>query len=144
MISSHGHGPKRPRPRPRAAARPVQRAFADGGRVTGWVRVTCPECGVVRVRADRVVVRNCVDDESWSYRARCSSCDLTFVGSTPVQLALSAVAAGLPVERWTLPKPSARHAGVALHAVDALELHLALLEPDWLEQLARVEPLGDR
>ncbi|HEV7524155.1 MAG TPA: hypothetical protein VGP92_04280 [Acidimicrobiia bacterium] len=109
-----------------------------------WVRVTCPACGVVRVKADRVVVRNCLDDRSWSYRALCSQCDTTFVGNTPAALALPAVAAGLAVELWTLPTPSARHSGSALHAVDALELHLALLEPDWFEQLASMEPLGDR
>ena len=55
-----------------------------------------------------VVVRNCVDDESWSYRARCSKCDTTFVGGTPAALARPAVAAGLAIELWTLPKPSAR------------------------------------
>ena len=109
-----------------------------------WVRVTCPACGVVRVRADRVVVRNCVDDETWSYRARCSECDTTFLGFTPATLALPAIAAGLVVETWTLPIPSPRYSGSALHAVDALELHLAMLEPDWFDQLARVEPLGDR
>ncbi len=111
---------------------------------THWVRVTCPACGVVRVRADQVVVRNCVDDESWSYRARCSGCDITFVGFTPASLALPAVAAGLVIETWTLPVPSPRHSGSPLHAVDALELHLAMLENDWFDQLARVEPLGDR
>jgi hypothetical protein len=95
------------------------------------------------VHADLVVVRNCIDDESWSYRARCSSCDTTFVGATPASLARPAVAAGLAIELWTLPRPSARRAGSPLRAVDALELHLELLEPDWFEQLARVEPPGE-
>lgn len=96
------------------------------------------------MQADRVVLRNCVDDQSWSYRALCSGCDTTFVGDTPAGLAVGAIAAGVEVEHWTLPRPSARHAGSALHAVDALELHLALLEPDWFEQLARVEPLDGK
>lgn len=113
-------------------------------RPSHWVRVTCPACGVVRVRAERVVMRNCVDDETWSYRALCSECDTTFVGFTPVALALPAVTAGIEVETWTLPVPSPRHSGSPLHAVDALELHLAMLEDDWFDQLARVEPLGDR
>jgi hypothetical protein len=95
------------------------------------------------VRADLVVVRNCVDDQSWSYRARCSRCDTTFVGATPASLARPAVAAGIAIELWTLPKPSARRSGSPLRAVDALELHLALLESDWFDQLARVEPLGE-
>lgn len=113
-------------------------------RPSHWVRVTCPDCGVVRVRAERVVIRNCVDDETWSYRARCSECETTFIGFTPATLALPAVAAGLDVEIWTLPIPSPRHSGSPLHAVDALEMHLAMLEDDWFDQLARVEPLGDR
>jgi hypothetical protein len=113
-------------------------------RPSHWVRVTCPACGVVRVRAERVVMRNCVDDDTWSYRARCSECEIAFVGFTPATLALPAVAAGLALETWTLPVPSPRYSGSPLHAVDALELHLAMLEDDWFDQLARVEPLGDR
>ena len=109
-----------------------------------WVRVTCPACGVVRVRSDRVVIRNCIDDEAWSYRARCSRCETTFVENTPSALALAAIAAGMIVELWSLPRPSHRHAGVPLHLVDVLELHLALLEPDWLDELARVEPRDER
>jgi hypothetical protein len=144
MTPRHARGPRRSRPR--AADRPI--AISHTGVVSPgpspWVRVTCPACGVVRVRADLVVVRNCLDDESWSYRALCSQCHTLFVGNTPAALALPAVAAGLAVELWSLPVLSARHSGEAIHAVDALELHLALLEPDWFEQLARVEPLGDR
>jgi hypothetical protein len=98
----------------------------------------------VRVRADVVVVRNCLDDQSWSYRARCSSCDTTFVDATPGSLARPAVAAGVAIELWTLPRPSARRTGLPLRAIDALVLHLALLESDWFDQLARVEPLGER
>jgi len=90
-----------------------------------------------------VVVRNCIDDQSWSYRARCSLCDTMFVGTTPEALALPAVAAGLAVELWRLPRPSARGAGAPMQDVDALELHLALAEPDWFDEWARVEPRGD-
>jgi hypothetical protein len=142
MATRHSRGPRRSRPR--GTDRPKALPSAVAPSASRWVRVTCPVCGIVRVRADLVVVRNCVDDQSWSYRARCSQCDTLFVGTTPAALALPAVAAGLAVELWTLPTLSARHSGSAIHAVDALELHLALLEPDWFEQLARVEPLGDR
>jgi len=111
--------------------------------LSNWVRVTCPACGVVRVRSDRVVVRNCTDDQTWSYRAMCSQCDKMFVATTPSVLALPAIAAGLSVELWTRPKLSGRYEGSPIHSVDALELHLALLEPDWFEQLERVVPIGD-
>ncbi len=108
-----------------------------------WVRVTCPTCGVVRVRAERVVIRNCVDDQTWSYRARCSQCDTTFLGVTPEALALPALAAGVAVETWTLPVPSPRRAGAPLRAADAVELHLDLLADDWFDRLLRLQPRGD-
>jgi len=145
MTASHAHGPKRSRPhgagRPTDTSAVTPLASVVTPVASAWVRVTCPDCGVVRVRADHVVVRNCADDQSWSYRARCSSCDIVFIGATPVSLALPAVAAGLMVEVWTLPKPRARREGSRLQVVDALELHLALLESDWFDELVRVEPL---
>jgi hypothetical protein len=141
MTTGHSRGPGRSRPC--GSNRPTGVSLTRAESPSHWVSVTCPACGVVRVRADLVVVRNCVDDQSWSYRARCSSCDATFIGATPASLARPAVEAGLAVELWTLPKPSARRTGSPLRAVDALELHLALLESDWFEQLTRVEPLGE-
>jgi len=141
MTPGHSRGPRRSRPR--GSSRPTGIAITNAENASQWVSVTCPACGVVRVHADLVVVRNCVDDESWSYRARCSGCDTTFVGTTAASLARPAVAAGLAIELWTLPRPSARRTGSPLHAVDALELHLALLEQDWFDQLARVEPPGE-
>ncbi len=138
MTSGHSRGPGRSRPR--GSGRPgVSGAGADDR--SRWVRVTCPTCGVVRVRSERVVVRNCSDDQSWSYRARCSKCDTTFIDAIPASLAMPAVAAGVAIELWTLPKPSSRRNGLPLHAVDALELHLAL---DWFDQLARVVPLDEQ
>jgi transcription elongation factor Elf1 len=141
MTARHARGPKHPHHERRDRPRRIIGAASE--RASKWVRVTCPACGVVRVRASGVVMRNCVDDQSWSYRAMCSRCDTVFVASTPSVLALPAIAAGLAVELWTLPTLSGRHEGSPIHAVDALELHLALLEPDWLEQLERVVPLGD-
>jgi hypothetical protein len=110
-----------------------------------WVRVTCPDCGVVRVRTDRVVVRNCVDNQTWTYRANCSQCGAVFLGDTPESLALAAIGAGVSVETWTLPVASTRRPGPPIEATDILELHLALLEHDWFDRLAQVRPpLGDR
>jgi hypothetical protein len=140
-MSGQSRGPKRSRPR--QAAHPAGAPAPCTETPSRWVRVTCPSCGVVRVRVDRVVVRNCVDDWTWSYRARCSACDVTFVDATPAALALPAVAAGVTVELWTLPRPSPRREGQPLHAVDALQLHLALLEPDWFDELVAVEPFGE-
>ena len=142
MTIAHSHGPGRSRPC--ASGRPAGVSSTGSESPSRWVRVTCPTCGVVRVRADLVVLRRCIDTRAWSYRARCSSCDAMFVDSTPASLALPAIAAGVPIELWSLPRPSARAPGSPLHSVDVLELHLALLEPDWFDQLASVKPVGDR
>ena len=142
MTTGRARGPRRSGPC--GSGRPTVPPSARAGTASRWVSVTCPACGVVRVRADRVVVRRCIDDQSWSYRARCSKCDTTFVGATAASLARPAIASGLTVEHWSLPKPSARRSGSPLQVVDILELHLALLESDWFDQWRRVEPLGDR
>jgi hypothetical protein len=99
----------------------------------------------VRVPTEQVVVRNCVDDQTWSYRATCSECGTRFLGDTPEGLALAALAAGVSVEIWTLPIPSARRPGPPIQAADLLALHLALMEYDWFDRLSGAEPpLGDR
>jgi hypothetical protein len=140
MTIRHSRGPGRTRPC--VVPRPTDVSSAAES-PSHWVRVTCPKCGVLRVLAGRVVVRNCVDDHGWSYRARCSRCDTVFVRATPESLALPAVAAGVAFEFWTLPQPSVRRSGAPLGAVDVLELHLALLESDWFDQWER-EPLDGR
>ncbi|MDQ1477600.1 MAG: hypothetical protein QOE62_2829 [Actinomycetota bacterium] len=141
MTIAHSHGPRRSRPC--ATGRPAGVSKLASEQRFRWVRVTCPSCGIVRVRTDRVVLRRCVDDQKWSYRARCSSCEVTFVESTPASLALPAIAAGVELELWSLPRPSARASGSALRSIDLLALHLALLEPDWFDQMASVKPGGD-
>jgi hypothetical protein len=152
MAARHPHEPRRsrpfpsfPRPMTDAAERPdrADRTARDGS--VHWVRVTCPDCGVVRVGTDRVVIRNCVDNQTWSYRARCSQCGTVFLGDTPEALAIAAIGAGVSVETWTLPVASARRPGPPLRAADVVELHVALLADDWFERLAQVQPpLGDR
>ena len=142
MTTRHPRGSHHPRLRGSAEGPASSDGLAESS--LRWVRVTCPSCGAVRVRADHVVVRKCIDDRSWSYRARCSQCDTMFVGTTPEALALPALAAGLAIELWRLPQPSGRRPGAPMQAVDALELHFALLEPDWFDRWTGVEPRDDR
>ena len=102
MKSGHPHGQHRPR-------------SEETGRFTGdahaldpdrWVRVTCPACGVVRVQLDDVVLRNCVDDRSWSYRARCSRCRTLFLAETPTTLVIRGAGGfgGQPGQRPVAPE----------------------------------------
>jgi hypothetical protein len=158
MTARHSHEPRRSRPHPslrrhvanRDVAEPTLLDLPDPAQPASdgsvhWVRVTCPGCGIVRVPIEQVVVRNCVDDQTWSYRARCSQCGTTFLGDTPEGLALAALAAGVSVEIWTLPIPSARRPGPPIQAADLLALHLALTEYDWFDRLSGAEPPpGDR
>ena len=135
MATGQSHSRRK---RPRNDARIAPEANADAP--DRCVRVTCPACGVVRVRVNEVVLRNCVDDNSWSYRARCSRCGTLFVAATPPALALPAVTAGVSVEQWSMPVPSARHSAGPIRETDAMALHVALMKPDWFDELLRELP----
>ena len=99
--------------------------------------VKCFECAQQRVDAAAVTIRNCTDDDQWSYRFICPQCQLPTVAATHAEGALAAVAAGSSLETWRLPAELAEHApsGPAFTAADQIELRLALAEPDWIEAL---------
>ena len=77
MANRHPRGPRQSRPLPRAAER--DRHSRPPGEPYALGPVTCPGAAWFGFVLSRVVVRNCIDDQSWSYRARCSQCDTTFV-----------------------------------------------------------------
>ena len=102
------------------------------------VRVQCPDCAVVRVPADQVTLRNCVDDGRWDYWFLCPSCGRLSAGESTSWLAVEAFAAGSALEVWHLPAElRERPEGPPLSLVDLVELHLALAEPDWFDDLLR-------
>jgi hypothetical protein len=108
--------------------------------------VRCPDCRSGRVSAPSVTVRWCLDTNGWSYRARCSTCDILFVAPTREDRAHRALAAGAKLEMWTLPaelneRPSI---GRTIDAVDILELRLALMEPEWFDKLRAITDLDGR
>jgi hypothetical protein len=106
------------------------------------LRVRCPDCSVVRVRANEVTLRNCVDDGRWDYRFRCPRCGRLTAGESTSWLAVEAFAAGSALEVWHLPDElDEPHDGPPLSLVDLVELHLALAEPDWYDEM--VGPLGN-
>ena len=101
------------------------------------ILVSCPDCSQVRVCPGDVTLRNCVDDDSWTYRFRCPSCKRLAVGPASRSACFEAVAAGAAVESWHLPAELSEHRdnGPALTQLDALALRATLGEPDWFETL---------
>ena len=100
------------------------------------LRVRCPDCSVVRVPANEVTLRNCVDDGRWDYWFLCPRCGRLTAGESTSWLAVEAFAAGSALEVWSLPDELQEpHAGPPLSLVDLVELHLALSEPDWYDAL---------
>jgi hypothetical protein len=106
------------------------------------LRVQCPDCSVVRVPADQVTLRNCVDDGRWDYWFLCPQCGRRSAGESTSWLAVEAFAAGAALEVWHLPDELREpHDGPILSLVDLVELHPALSEPNWYEAL--VSASGD-
>ena len=108
--------------------------------------VRCPDCRAGRVPAQTVTVRWCLDTNAWSYRARCASCQITFVASTREDRAHRALAAGARLEMWTLPAELNERPGPGrtVDAVDILEFRLALMEPEWFDRLREITDLDGR
>jgi hypothetical protein len=101
------------------------------------VVVECPDCGEVRVPPREVTVRNCLDNGTWSYRFTCPRCHGRTVGKSVEAALLNAVGAGASLEEWTLPAELLeRPDGPPFTLVDVLELHLAMLEPDWFDEIS--------
>jgi hypothetical protein len=100
------------------------------------VVVRCPECGQVRVSPRDVTIRNCVDDDTWSYWFVCPACQRRAASPTRRSSALDAICAGSALDTWALPSElEERPDGEPLTLVDLLQLRLILIEPDWLDQL---------
>ena len=102
------------------------------------VIVSCRDCGQTRVPVDAVTLRSCLDDDLWSYRFTCEECGRTTVEPTSANRARDALEIGVPLETWRYPSElSEPHDGPPLNLVDLLELHCALIEPDWFDALVR-------
>ena len=102
------------------------------------ILVNCPDCSQVRVEPADVTLRNCVDDESWSYRFTCPHCDRLAVAQTAGSAALGGWPPAAHVERWHLPAELREpHDGPPLKLDDVLAFHEMLLEPRWFETLVR-------
>lgn len=102
------------------------------------VIVRCPECGEQRMPLDLVTLRRCIDNDAWSYRGRCPACRKLVAGMTTERAADAAVASGAGFEEWRLPlELNERPSGPPFSVADVLELRLALIEDDWIDNLER-------
>ncbi len=100
------------------------------------LRVMCPTCGEVKVAPGDVTIRNCVETDKWSYWFVCDRCRLRAAGATNRRAALDAVGAGSKFDTWRLPAElNERSDAPPLTWVNVLELRLALIEPDCLDEL---------
>jgi len=98
--------------------------------------VRCSRCGDVRVPANEVTIRNCVDDDTWSYWFNCPSCNCRSAASARRGPALDAICAGATLKTWRLPaEPNERPGGPPLTLIDLFELRRLLLTPDWIDHL---------
>ena len=105
---------------------------------TGPTRIVanCSTCGHVKVAPSEVTIRNCVDNDGWSYWFICPSCRCRAAASTRRGSAFDAVCAGSALDIWRLPAElDERSDGPPFSYIDLMELHLLLLEPDWIDQL---------
>ncbi len=107
--------------------------------------VRCPDCADQRVDPAAVTIRNCVDNNLWSYRFICPFCRRPSVSPVAAELAGAAVSAGSPLETWQFPAELAErsHRWPPFTIADQLELRIALAQPDWVEALCNPYPRGD-
>ncbi len=109
------------------------------------ILVKCLDCEQQRVKAAAVTIRNCADDDQWSYRFICPQCARPTVSATHARGALEAVAAGSSLETWCFPAELSEQpiSAPAFTAADQIELRLALTEPDWMDALCNPYAPGD-
>ena len=64
------------------------------------VRVSCPGCGAIEVRADDVTIRACSDRAQNTYRFQCSRCDTFVIKDAVHSILLLLLRAGVRVDTW--------------------------------------------
>ena len=108
----------------------------EAGAVTKLV-VDCSGCGHVKIDAYQVTIRHCIDADDWAYWFVCPTCRGRSTAPANRRAALEAVSAGSAWDTWTVPaEVNERPVGPPFTNVDILELHLLLIEPDWIDQLS--------
>ena len=91
------------------------------------VRVSCPGCGVVEVRADDITIRACVELVQNTYRFRCVRCDTFVIKDASQSTVLLLLRAGATVETWHVPEDlRERPDDPPIHIDDLIDFHFQL------------------
>jgi ribosomal protein S27AE len=121
----------------KAAGRPVETSGVTS------IKAECPRCGAVRLTAEDVTVRVCVDDGAGAYRFRCPSCGSAVVHEASLAICALLRDAGCREESWRLPAELAERPGglaPAFTTDDLLDFHLLLQGDDWTSSLITARP----
>ena len=111
-------------------------------RISATIRVTCPACGDLELRADQVqVLINPVDQRS-SYAFRCTECEIVITKPAEERVVRILVSSGVAVRPWRIPAEVAEaREGQPINWDDILDFHNQLCDPRGsemaLEELSR-------
>jgi predicted RNA-binding Zn-ribbon protein involved in translation (DUF1610 family) len=118
------------------------------------IRAICPRCGEVELRPSDLLLRRVLDGdgtvtEASTYRFSCPDCACLVEKPADGRLAALLTTGGVPVEDVaTAPRarllvtlhPEMPGEGPPLTCDDLLDLHLALEDPSWFDQLVASTP----
>lgn len=92
--------------------------------ISATIRVTCPACGDLELRADQVqVLINPVDQRS-SYAFRCTLCEIVITKPAEERVVRILVSSGVAVRPWRIPAEiSESREGDPITWDDILEFH---------------------
>jgi hypothetical protein len=110
------------------------------------IRATCPSCGEVELRPADVVLRRVTDADGdvsvgSCYRFSCPDCTEVVEKPADERIVSLLTTGGVPVEEVGEPvedrpaHPESAPGGPRLTPDDLLDLHLALQQPGWFEDL---------
>lgn len=95
--------------------------------MTRVVRVNCPDCGCIEMLAEKVVVRICVDDDSATFRFRCTKCHSVQVVVADDSQIDVLIAVGAKSESWSIPADlRATHSGEVIDVDEVLDFRTEL------------------
>jgi uncharacterized Zn finger protein len=111
-------------------------------RTSATIRVTCPACGDLELRADQVQVLINPEDQRSSYAFRCTICEVVITKPADERVVRILVSSGVAVRPWRIPaEVSEQRHGQPISWDDILELHTLLADPRGselaLDELAR-------